>query len=144
MNWLPQKPYRLPIFGFICTGFWTAGAPEHRGMEGYDAIAEIFGGGGRCFAAGKRSADCGRRVCVNGEVASIGQSVDEGDRVELDGSPVEREQRHVVILFYKPRGVVCTSEDPEGAAPCRTFFGICRSGFIMWAGLISIRRACCL
>ena len=62
------------------------------------------------------------RVCVNGEVASIGQSVDEGDRVELDGSPVEREQRHVVILFYKPRGVVCTSEDPEGRRTVQDFF----------------------
>lgn len=62
------------------------------------------------------------RVCVNGEVASIGQSVDEGDRVELDGSPVEREQRHVVILLYKPRGVVCTSEDPEGRRTVQDFF----------------------
>ena len=62
------------------------------------------------------------RVRVNGATAAIGQSVGAGDTVELDGKPVACAQRHVVILFYKPRGVVCTSEDPEGRRTVQDYF----------------------
>ena len=62
------------------------------------------------------------RVRVNGATAAIGQSVEAGDTVELDGKPVACAQRHVVILFYKPRGVVCTSEDPEGRRTVQDYF----------------------
>lgn len=55
------------------------------------------------------------RVTVNGIVAQLGMSVDENrDVVEVDGKTIERQQRKIVILLYKPRGVVCTSSDPEG------------------------------
>ena len=62
------------------------------------------------------------RVRVNGATAAIGQSVEAGDTVELDGKPVACAQRHVVILFYKPRGVVCTSEDTEGRRTVQDYF----------------------
>ena len=62
------------------------------------------------------------RVRVNGATTAIGQSVEAGDTVELDGKPVACAQRHVVILFYKPRGVVCTSEDPEGRRTVQDYF----------------------
>ena len=62
------------------------------------------------------------RVRVNGATAAIGQSVEAGDTVELDGKPVACAQRDVVILFYKPRGVVCTSEDPEGRRTVQDYF----------------------
>ena len=62
------------------------------------------------------------RVRVNGATAAIVQSVEAGDTVELDGKPVACAQRHVVILFYKPRGVVCTSEDPEGRRTVQDYF----------------------
>ena len=62
------------------------------------------------------------RVRVNGATAAIGQSVEAGDTVELDGKPVACAQRHVVILFYKTRGVVCTSEDPEGRRTVQDYF----------------------
>ena len=62
------------------------------------------------------------RVRVNGATAAIGQSVEAGDTVELDGKPVACAQRHIVILFYKPRGVVCTSEDPEGRRTVQDYF----------------------
>lgn len=56
------------------------------------------------------------RVAVNDIPAEIGMSVDpDADRVTLDGRPVGtvREERFVVLL-YKPRGVVSTSDDPQG------------------------------
>lgn len=63
------------------------------------------------------------RVTVNGETASLGRSVEpEQDRVELDGKPVQKEQRRTVILLYKPRGVVSTSSDPEGRRTVQDYF----------------------
>ena len=56
-------------------------------------------------------------VKVNGEVATLGQSVSSGDRIELDGkafvaSTLNEPAR--VLLYNKPEGEVTTREDPEG------------------------------
>ncbi len=55
------------------------------------------------------------RVRVDGAVvAQLGARVDpETQRVELDGQPV-RAEPHRTYLADKPRGVLCTSFDPEG------------------------------
>ncbi len=53
------------------------------------------------------------RVTVNGAVAELGQTVDGGDDVRLDGEPVVAE-RHETILLNKPAGVVTTASDPQG------------------------------
>ena len=62
------------------------------------------------------------RVTVNGAVATLGMSVEMGDEVLLDGKPVEAAQKRIVILFYKPRGVICSSSDPEGRKTVQDFF----------------------
>ena len=55
------------------------------------------------------------RVTVNGAPAVLGMSVDPTcDVVVCDGRTLSIAQRRVVILLHKPRGVVCTSSDPEG------------------------------
>jgi 23S rRNA pseudouridine2605 synthase len=56
-------------------------------------------------------------VRVNGEVATTGQSIRSGDRVELDGkifvaSALNEPAR--VLIYNKPEGEVTTREDPEG------------------------------
>jgi 23S rRNA pseudouridine2605 synthase len=56
-------------------------------------------------------------VRVNGEVATTGQSIRSGDRVELDGrtfvaSALGEPAR--VLIYNKPEGEVTTREDPEG------------------------------
>ncbi|HPF53436.1 MAG TPA: pseudouridine synthase [Eubacteriales bacterium] len=62
------------------------------------------------------------RVTINGEAAHVGSTVDENaDVVLLDGKPVKRAERRVVIMLYKPRGVVCTSTDPEGRRTVQEF-----------------------
>ncbi len=62
------------------------------------------------------------RVTVNGIVAQLGMSVDENtDVIELDGKALRLQQRRLVILLYKPRGVVCTSSDPEGRKTVQEF-----------------------
>ncbi len=54
------------------------------------------------------------RVSVNGAVAALGRSVEEGDEVTLDGAPISVIEPIVTAILYKPRGVVSTSSDPEG------------------------------
>ncbi len=55
------------------------------------------------------------RVNVNGEKSQLGMSVEPGkDVVLLDGKPVEQKEAIYTIVLYKPKGVVSTSEDPQG------------------------------
>jgi len=55
------------------------------------------------------------RVIVNGETAEIGMSVDpEADVILLDGKRVVRGEETVTLMLYKPKGVVSTSDDPQG------------------------------
>ncbi len=62
------------------------------------------------------------RVAVNGHVVSVlGSKAGPGDRVTVDGKPVSVQAR-VYIAFYKPRGVLCTSSDPEGRRIALDFF----------------------
>jgi 23S rRNA pseudouridine2605 synthase len=53
------------------------------------------------------------RVTVNGEPGQLNTFVEPGDRVEVDGRPVER-QRLAYVLVNKPAGVVTTASDPQG------------------------------
>ncbi len=68
-----------------------------------------------CGVASRRACEeiiAAGRVSVNGIPATLGMSVDpERDRVTLDSKPLSLQRRHVVIMLYKPRGVVSTSED---------------------------------
>lgn len=82
----------------------------------------------------KYLADCGvasRRACeqiildgrvtVNGIPAVLGMSVKETDEVRLDGKPVKTKQKRVVLMLYKPRGVVSTSSDESGRKTVQAF-----------------------
>lgn len=63
------------------------------------------------------------RITVNGETATLGRSVDPlYDAVLFDGKPVLLEEERLVILFYKPRGVVSTSSDPQHRKTVQDFF----------------------
>jgi 23S rRNA pseudouridine2605 synthase len=62
------------------------------------------------------------RVTVNGAVVTtLGTRVDPAvDLVEVDGKPVEAEER-VYFLFHKPKGIVTTLDDPEGRPAIKDF-----------------------
>ncbi len=56
-----------------------------------------------------------KRVSVNGETAQLGMSVEpDKDVVLLDGKPVAKKEALYTLVLYKPKGVVSTSEDPQG------------------------------
>jgi 23S rRNA pseudouridine2605 synthase len=55
------------------------------------------------------------RVTVNGEVAQLGDKVDPvKDVVRLDEERVNVDPERVYVMLNKPRGVVTTTDDPEG------------------------------
>jgi 23S rRNA pseudouridine2605 synthase len=56
------------------------------------------------------------RVRVNGTVLDgLPAWVDAtSDRIEVDGRPIRRSEPLVYVMLFKPKGIVCTNEDPEG------------------------------
>ena len=54
-----------------------------------------------------------KRVTINGIIAVTGQKVTPTDRVAVNGKPVHAQEERVLLLFNKPRGIVCTAEKRE-------------------------------
>lgn len=54
-----------------------------------------------------------REIEVNGVVAELGTQVEEGDSVSHRGKPVKGADVPVILLFNKPKGIVCTAERRE-------------------------------
>lgn len=51
------------------------------------------------------------RITINGKVPELGEKVQEGDVVSVDGNVVgNRTEKHVYIALNKPRGIVCTTD----------------------------------
>ena len=66
----------------------------------------------------RRSADeaiAAGRVTINGQAATLGQQIDETDRVELDNELVELKTK-LYLVMNKPEGYVC-SRAKQGGAP---------------------------
>ena len=51
------------------------------------------------------------RITINGVVPELGEKVQDGDVVAVDGKVVgKRTEKHVYIALNKPRGIVCTTD----------------------------------
>lgn len=53
------------------------------------------------------------RVSIDGETAQMGAKVRSGQQISIDGKPIDREEEEVLLVFYKPRGIVCTTSKKE-------------------------------
>ena len=53
------------------------------------------------------------RVSIDGRTAVPGDTVTDGSAVTVDGEPIKREETSVLLIFNKPRGLVCTSAEEE-------------------------------
>lgn len=53
------------------------------------------------------------KVMVNGQKAITGMRVSDEDEVCFCGKRVQKEEEMVLLLFHKPRGIVCTAEKRE-------------------------------
>jgi 23S rRNA pseudouridine2605 synthase len=58
------------------------------------------------------------RVSVNGRVAMVGERIEPGDELRIDGRKLnyqlEDQMRRRVLVYYKPEGEICSRNDPEG------------------------------
>ena len=50
------------------------------------------------------------RITVNGEAAVSGQKVMPEDEICIDHIPVHKNEKKVLLLFNKPRGIVCSTK----------------------------------
>jgi len=50
------------------------------------------------------------RITVNGKVCAPGTKVRESDDIRIDGKPIRKKDRPVLLKFYKPRGIVCSTK----------------------------------
>jgi len=49
-------------------------------------------------------------VTVNGETATLGTQVEEGDDVRVNGQPLGAKKKHIYIALNKPVGITCTTD----------------------------------
>ena len=52
------------------------------------------------------------KVKINGEIPEIGTKVNEGDHIEVQGKIIEvsKKQKNIYLIFNKPIGIVCTTD----------------------------------
>ena len=55
------------------------------------------------------------RVSIDGHVAVMGEKVEEGQKVTVDGKLVEKRNELILLAVNKPVGVVCTTSDKDRA-----------------------------
>ena len=73
-----------------------------------------------CGYCSRRQADAlvkEGRVYVGRDRAVMGQMVLPSDNVYVDGKKVELETEDIILAFYKPQGVVCTTASTENDKP---------------------------
>lgn len=73
-------------------------------------INKYLAGSGFCS---RREADrliAGGAVTIDGAEAKLGARVQEGQIVCVNGQPITQNQELLYIAFYKPRGIICTTD----------------------------------
>lgn len=86
-------------------------------------INKFLGSAGYCS---RREADrlVGEgRVFIDGNMADMGSRVMPGQKVYVDGKAVVPEEENILIALNKPRGIVCTTTDKQGANNIVDFLG---------------------
>lgn len=86
-------------------------------------INKFLGSAGYCS---RREADrlVGEgRVFIDGNMADMGSRVMPGQKVYVDGKAVVPEEENILIVVNKPRGIVCTTTDKQGANNIVDFLG---------------------
>ena len=52
-------------------------------------------------------------VMIDGRTAQMGDRILPGQKVQFCGKPVIQEEEKILLAFYKPTGIVCTTEKRE-------------------------------
>ena len=116
-----------------------ADAPLQQGPKLHKALADMGHGSRRQVE--RWIAD--GRVTVNGEPAQLGQRLEPGAAIALDGKPLSGQQSVVsrVLVLNKPEGLVCTRRDPEGRGTVFDSLPRLRQGRWITVGRLDIATA---
>ena len=80
------------------------------------------------------------RVSVNGRTVLTGEQVDPSAEICVDGKPVGKKTEKVLLLFYKPRGIVCSTKKQRQEITVQSIWStLCAS--TLWEGLTANRKA---
>ena len=50
------------------------------------------------------------RVTANGELVSTGMKILPDAEICIDGKPVKKQEKKILLLFHKPKGIVCSTK----------------------------------
>lgn len=50
-----------------------------------------------------------KRVLVDGKPAVQGMQVEDFQEIKVDGKAIKREEKKVLLVFHKPKGIECTA-----------------------------------
>jgi 23S rRNA pseudouridine2605 synthase len=88
------------------------------------------------------------RICVNGQVAKLGDRAEPGDRFTLDGRNLQVEQASgadastlAVLLYHKPVSEVTTRSDPQGRPTVFDFLPPAPSGRWVVIGRLDVNTS---
>ena len=79
-------------------------------MEKLERLNQYISKSGRCSRREADTAISEGRVKINGELAQLGMRVQAGDVVTLDGIVIEHSKEHIILMYNKPAGITCTTE----------------------------------
>jgi 23S rRNA pseudouridine2605 synthase len=93
----------------------TAGETGVRSGEGHLRLQVFLAHGGVASRRASERFILEGRVRINGKtVTTLGERVAPGDKVCLDGVPVQVEKQYRYLLLNKPPEYLCSSSDPQG------------------------------
>ena len=93
--------------------FLKAGGNMEQGNKEAIRINKYLSDAGVCS---RREADRlveAGRVMIDGVVAPMGAKVLQGQTICIDGKPIKQEEEEILLAFYKPRGIVCTTSKKD-------------------------------
>jgi 23S rRNA pseudouridine2605 synthase len=81
-------------------------------------IQKFIADSGLCSRRAAEMLIARKEVWVNGSAATPGQKISPGvDKVTVSGKPVRpAQQQRVTVVVHKPRGLVCSNDDPHHSA----------------------------